>query len=470
MSRNAEKISDMERQDALQKMEQMVDLSAAGEIREHLAVTRQGTIKGTMQNYMIVLKEDPLLKGSLRYNLLNQRIDIVKILWWNDGICPMTDAGRDFFYLYFEKYYDLGNEKNMDKALRTVAASNQYHPICEYLNKLEWDGTERIRYVLKRYMGADDSDMVYECLKHFMMEALLRIFKPGYKVDEMLCLVGTQGAGKSTFFRFLAIKDEWFSDDLRNLNDNKIYEKLRGHWIMEMSEMIAAISAKNNEEIKSFLSRQKDTFRNAYGKFEEDRPRQCLFAGTTNTRQFLPFDRTGARRFLPIEVDASRMEKHILDDEKESRAYFDQLWAEAMVIFNSCEDKGSLLKFSKEMEMQINEYRKQFMQEDTMAGQVQGWLDGYSGTYVCSRQIWKDAFNHYDGEPKKYETNEICQIMDTQIIGWKRGGYHRFSKEGYGTQRCWIREGKEETETVNEPDKDGFRKLTEGEQMELPFD
>ena len=84
-----------------------------------------------------------------------------------------------------------------------------------------------------------------------------------------------------------------------------------------------------------------------------------------------------------------------------------------------------------------------------MAGQVQGWLDGYAGTYVCSRQIWKEAFNHYDGEPKKYETNEICQIMDTQIIGWKRGGYHRFSKEGFGTQRCWIREGKDETETVN---------------------
>lgn len=46
-------------------------------------------------------------------------------------------------------------------------------------------------------------------------------------------------------FRFLAIKDEWFSDDLRDLGDKKIYEKLRGHWIMEMSEMIAAISAKS---------------------------------------------------------------------------------------------------------------------------------------------------------------------------------------------------------------------------------
>lgn len=125
----------------------------------------------------------------------------------------------------------LGNEKNMDKALRAEANSKQYHPICKYLNRLEWDGTERIRYVLKRYMGADDSDMVYECLKHFMMEALLRIFKPGCKADEMLCLVGTQGAGKSTFFRFLAIKDEWFSDDLRDLGDKKIYEKLRGCWM-----------------------------------------------------------------------------------------------------------------------------------------------------------------------------------------------------------------------------------------------
>lgn len=71
-------------------------------------------------------------------------------------------------------------------------------------------------------------------------------------------------------------------------------------------------------------------------KFEDDRPRQCLFAGTTNTKQFLPFDRTGARRFLAIEVDSSKAEKHLLDNEEESRAYFDQLWAEAMVIFNSC--------------------------------------------------------------------------------------------------------------------------------------
>ena len=350
-----------------------------------------------------------------------------------------------------------------------AANSRAYHPICEYLEQLEWDGQERIRYVLQRYMGADASDFVYEVVKHFLMEALSRIYRPGCKADEMLCLVGQQGAGKSTFFRFLALNDDWFSDDLKQLNDSKIYEHLRGHWIMEMSEMIAAISAKSNEEIKSFLTRQKDTYRNPYDKYEEDRKRQCIFAGSTNTRQFIPFDRTGARRFLPIAIDSSKAEKHILDDEKEARSYFDQLWAEVMEIYWSTENKSSLLKFSKEMEQEISEYRKQFTQEDTMAGMIQGWLDAYKGSHVCSVQIWKEAFDHFDREPKKFETNEICSIMDTQITGWKRAGVHRFSKEGYGRQRSWIREGAEE-EGGNEPDKDGFTKLTKAEQLELPFD
>lgn len=330
-------------------------------------------------------------------------------------------------------------------------------------------GPYQIAKALKRYMGADASDFVYEVVKHFLMEALSRIYRPGCKADEMLCLVGQQGAGKSTFFRFLALNDDWFSDDLKQLNDSKIYEHLRGHWIMEMSEMIAAISAKSNEEIKSFLTRQKDTYRNPYDKYEEDRKRQCIFAGSTNTRQFIPFDRTGARRFLPIAIDSSKAEKHILDDEKEARSYFDQLWAEAMEIYWSTENKSSLLKFSKEMEQEISEYRKQFTQEDTMAGMIQGWLDTYKGSHVCSVQIWKEAFDHFDREPKKFETNEICSIMDTQIAGWKRAGVHRFSKEGYGRQRSWIREGAEE-EGGNEPDKDGFTKLTKAEQLELPFD
>ncbi|MFQ7508759.1 hypothetical protein [Anaerobutyricum hallii] len=74
--------------------------------------------------------------------------------------------------------------------------------------------------------------------------------------------------------------------------------------------------------------------------------------------------------------------------------------AEVMEIYWSTENKSSLLKFSKEMEQEISEYRKQFTQEDTMAGMIQGWLDAYKGSHVCSVQIWKEAFDHFDREPK----------------------------------------------------------------------
>ena len=74
----------------------------------------------------------------------------------------------------------------------------------------------------------------------------------------------TSHDGKSTFFRLLAVKDEWFSDDLRRLDDDNVYRKLQGHWIIEMSEMIATANAKSIEEIKSFLSKQKETYKVPY--------------------------------------------------------------------------------------------------------------------------------------------------------------------------------------------------------------
>ena len=64
----------------------------------------------------------------------------------------------------------------------------------------------------------------YEALKLFLLGAISRAFQPGCKFEIMLCLVGGQGAGKSTFFRLLAVRDEWFSDDLRKLDDDNVYD------------------------------------------------------------------------------------------------------------------------------------------------------------------------------------------------------------------------------------------------------
>ena len=201
------------------------------------------------------------MKGAIRKNLLTERIDIVKPLGWYRDSPTLTDVDVKYLLLYFEENYGLTVEKKIIDAVAVIANENRYHPVCDFLNALQWDGTERIRFCLHRFLGSDTDDYTYEALKLFLLGAISRAFKPGCKFEVMLCLVGGQGAGKSSFFRLLAVNDDWFSDDLKKLDDENVYRKMQGHWIIEMSEMIATANAKSIEEIKSFLSRQKETYK-----------------------------------------------------------------------------------------------------------------------------------------------------------------------------------------------------------------
>ena len=340
---------------------------------------------------------------------------------------------------------------------------NENLNIQDVLNGLVWDGIPRIRSCLHHFLGADKNNYVEEMLKHFLLGAIRRVFHPGSKYEELLCLVGGQGAGKSTFFRFLAIQDEWFSDDLKKLDDDKVFAKLQGHWIIEMSEMLATSNAKSIEEIRSFISRQKETYRTPYETQPKDRLRQCVFGGSSNTLDFLPLDRAGNRRFLPVMIYPEKAEVHILEDEAVSREYLLQMWAEAMTIYRSGEYS---MKFSKEIQKQLVEVQKDFMPEDTEAGQIQGFLEHYTGNVVCSKQLFKEALGHTFEEPKRWQLHNINEIMNTVVTGWKPFSNPRMFA-GYGRQRGWEREM-----SGNElPDNEGgFVELSEEEvrQLELP--
>ena len=434
------------------------------EIRERLTTTQKGQVANTIANCVTVFQSDPLLRGAIRSNLLTEQTDIVRDLGWRRDSIALTDTDMKYLLLYFEKNYEITSEKKISAALRIVANENCYHPIRDCLNSLVWDGKPRIRFCLRHFLGAEVSDYNEEVLKHFLLGAIRRVFFPGCKYEEMLCLVGGQGAGKSTFFRFLAIRDEWFSDDLKRLDDDRIYTKLQGHWIFEMSEMLATNKAKSIEEVRSFISRQKETYRTPYDAQPKDRLRQCVFGGTSNTLDFLPLDRAGNRRFLPVMVYSELAEVHILEDEDASRAYLLQVWAEAMEIYRS---GNYSMKFSKEIQRQLVEVQKDFMPEDTEAGQIIGFLESYTGSMVCSKQLYREALHHEYDEPKRWQLHNINEIMNTTVTGWKPFSNPRMFA-GYGRQRGWEREASSGNEVPG--NESGFVELSEEEcrQLELP--
>ena len=436
----------------------------AREVKAMLESTEKGGVRNSIRNCLTVFQNDPLLSGAIAKNLLTERIDIIKPIGYHRTGTAITDTDMNYLLLYLEETYGLTSEKKIAAAIGIVANENGYHPIRDYLNGLSWDGTERIRTCLHHFLGADSDQYTYEALRLFLLGAIHRAFHPGCKFEVMLCLVGGQGAGKSTFFRLLAVKDEWFSDDLRKLDDDNVYRKLQGHWIIEMSEMIATANAKSIEEIKSFLSRQKEVYKIPYETHPEDRLRQCVFGGTSNALDFLPLDRSGNRRFLPVMVYPEQAEVHILDDEAASRAYMEQLWAEAMTIYRSGDFK---LSFSPEMVRYLKEHQRDFMPEDTKAGMIQAYLDRYTGSMVCSKQLFREALNHSFDEPKQWEIREVNDIMNHCVTGWHYFSNPRMFPE-YGRQKGWERETPA-TDTSNGAEKipEGFVEVTE--QMELPF-
>ena len=416
------------------------------DVRDMLILTKKGAVLQCKRNCVTVLENDPHLKGAFRCNILSGRTDIVRDLGWRRPSPAINDTDMSYIYLYLEDHYSLTSEKHIDSAIRIVADRNSYHPVCEFLDNLKWDGQERISKLLPRFFGVSTDDgyytpqLLYDCTKLFLMGGIVRAHNPGIKFDYMLCLAGGQGAGKSTFFRFLAHNDDWFTDDLKKIDDDNIYRQLQGHWVCEMPEMIEPSNPRKRDQVKAFITRQKDSYKVPYDVYPMDRPRQCVFGGTTNIVQFLPFDRTGNRRFIPFEINEERREVHILDKdhERENRYFIDQVWAEAMALYR----KGDYtLALSTEDEHRLDIIRKHFMPEDTMAGQIQQFLDDrlrsdLTDKHVCSILLFKEALHHEFDEPKRFQTNEICSIMNTSIVGWIEGPVHRFAK--YGTQKSWI--------------------------------
>ena len=427
-------------------------------LRENLELNDKGNPKQTIGNVVTILEQDPLLAGAIKLNELTERVDIVKDLGWVRSGPVLNDTDMAYLTLYMERNYGISAQGNIEDAIQIVSNENRYHPIREELMSLVWDGTPRVDDMLTHFLGVEKTELTTAAMKLFMLGAAARVFEPGCKFETSICIIGGQGAGKSTFFKFLALRDEYFSDDLKRLDDEKIVCRLQGHWIIEMPEMLATLNSKRVEEIKSFLSRDKDTYRTPYDKHPRDRKRQCVFGGTSNKLEVLPMDKSGNRRIIPIEAHRDKAEVHILDDEQASREYIRQAWAEIMVIYRSGEFE---LTLPAHLSKQLAQYQARFTPEDTDEEAITAFLSETGEMFVCVQMLAYEALGYSQFERlKKSDSNRIAEIMHC-MKDWEPAGIQCFTK--YSRQRAWKRK----QDATNAPG-DGFMEIPE--QMELPFD
>src|SRR5690606_35522443 len=124
----------------------------------------------------------------------------------------------------------------IDDSLNQVILGNKYHPIWNFLNSVrgKWDGISRIATLLIDLFDANDTELTRQQTLLTFVGAVKRIFEPGCKWDYVLTLKGEQGLGKSSFFEFVSVNREWFSDSIDEIRGKEVKEQLQGNWIIEL--------------------------------------------------------------------------------------------------------------------------------------------------------------------------------------------------------------------------------------------
>ena len=398
-------------------------------------------IAQTILNAEEAIAYDTELFGKIAFNELSYSPCVYGNLPWQDGKGwrEWTNADDSNLRSYIESKYGLKNKDKIIDALNNVIHRHKINPVkdmLEYAHTI-WDGNKHVENLLTRFVGAEKTPYNMAVMRLYMLGAVSRIYKPGCKFDYMLILVGKQGAYKSSFLRFLAGSDTWFADNFNTLDGDKAFEKLRGMWIVEMSELQATKRAKDVESIKAFITSTIDIYRTPYERRTEQRPRQCVLAGTSNPVDFLT-DKTGNRRFLPVTCSIEPV-INPFDDLEATHYEFIQAWGEIMDEYKQKGGKISLV-LPKDFEDAALASQLDYLEDDPKIGMIQEWLDNTDNSRVCAMMIWKEALGNMYVEPRPQDINAIHEIMKNNITGWKScKGKVRCGK--YGVQRSYDKKG-----------------------------
>lgn len=429
------------------------------EWKERLEVDKKGNVQATIDNIVLVLENDPRLKGAFAFDEFESRPVALRRLPWRSVNGPggryLRDSDDANLSHYLEKAYDISNSAKLEKALQVVFERYRIHPVREYLGRQVWDGVKRVDSLLIDYLGCPDSEYVRIVTRKSLAAAVARVFEPGCKFDYILTLIGDQGDKKSTFVAKLG--GPWFSDSLSTVQGREAAEQLQGCWIIEVAEL-AGFKRADVEAVKHFTAKQVDRFRAAYGVLSANYYRQCVFIATTNKRDFLQ-DITGNRRFWPVETDRSMRIKDPAEDM--TPAEVGQIWAEAVKIYQA----GEKLYLDERMEEEARAIQADHMEQDDrkqividylekllpdewenmglmerrafLAGSDE-WIGTRQRTRVTIGEIWTEAL----GCPVKDMTRFNTAPLHTILAGLREWAkYDTKIKGRYGVQRGYARKG-----------------------------
>jgi hypothetical protein len=208
------------------------------------------------------------------------------------------------------------------KAIENAAQQFEFHSVKEYLEELPPGTHGTIRKYCEEVMKLS-TELEKDFVEKSLVAAVRRIYRPGCKCDTMLVLYSIrQGRFKSSWIE--AMFQPWYRAQMPSLEGRDASHALEGYWGIEFEELDRVMATHKDTSIKAFLSRRTEAYRQFGTGQKIERPRSCIFVGTTNEPDILK-DPSGARRWLPVEIREDI-------DIHATRKLRDALWANAYLL------------------------------------------------------------------------------------------------------------------------------------------
>jgi hypothetical protein len=252
--------------------------------------------------------------ATVRYNTMTHRLEV------ETPAIQCAPERRENFELTWYRHTALSHGMKPDQAaeyLPLIAA--EYHPVRDWILSQTWDGRDRVSELVGTIESADPLAPVlirkwlYQCVAALETDT-------DFRPSGVLVFQGPQGVGKTSWVRALAPPDRrWIAIGMGlDPSSRDDVQTLTRYWIAELGELDATFRRADVAALKAFVDRDRDTYRSAYARREEEIPRRTILFASVNRRDFLADD-TGNRRWWTVRVTGCDF-RHGIDTA--------QLWAQ----------------------------------------------------------------------------------------------------------------------------------------------
>lgn len=380
-------------------------------------------------NIELILRNHPLWAGLLAYDEMSYRTLKRRPPPYAGGQAgEWSDADDVWTAIWLERHYGIRpRTTNVAQVVAATAQLVRFHQVRDWLESLPpWDGVERLGSFFADACGAAFSPYLHAVGRAFFVAALARVYRPGCKVDTMLVLEGKQGVGKSKLILEL-FSTQWHIEVSYAPGSLDFFQSLRGCWCAEFGELSQFDRADTNR-IKQVLTQVQDTYRASYGHHSGTYPRQVVFVGSTNKREW-GFDETGMRRFLPVYCTEINID-YVRDNRE-------QLWAEARHRYHAGEPWWDIPDADREQDARYDYDAWEELVSEWIEKNERHTLPGHPFTFSINK-AYESAIHgdHARTIPPITRGDQVRLGRVLTRLGWQRKREMSCGKRGYSYERA----------------------------------